>query len=105
MSLSECLPLIAEAAAELSNAEAAALFRLPDRIPGNEQGQIPVIEYRVGLSRDVADESARDEFVQEVIESGVARVTDLEFTDGISRSVLPSTQIGPRAMGQHFAYD
>ncbi len=85
LSLSDVLPLIAEAAAELSNAEAAALFRLPDRIPGNEHNQIPVIEYRVGLSRDVVVNADRDAFVQNVIESGVAQVTDLEFTDGFSR--------------------
>ncbi|MBX3069615.1 MAG: GAF domain-containing protein [Thermomicrobiales bacterium] len=85
LSLADVLPLIAEAAAELSNAEAAALFRLPARIPGNDQGQVPVIEYRVGLSRDVAKAADRDDFVQKVIESGVAQVTDLEFTDGYSR--------------------
>ncbi|MEZ4500501.1 MAG: histidine kinase dimerization/phosphoacceptor domain -containing protein [Thermomicrobiales bacterium] len=85
LSLSDVLPLIAEAAAELSNAEAAALFRLPVRIPGNDQSQIPVIEYRVGLSRTVANTAERDDFVQKVIETGVAQVTDLEFTDGFSR--------------------
>ncbi|MGE3798460.1 MAG: GAF domain-containing protein, partial [Thermomicrobiales bacterium] len=85
LSLADVLPLIAEAAAELSNAEAAALFRLPDRIPGTDQQQIPVIEYRVGLSRDVVDETERDDFVQLVIESGAAQVTDLEFVDGFSR--------------------
>jgi len=85
LSLSEVLPLIAEAAAELSNAEAAALFRLPDRIPGNEQNRIPVIEYRVGVPRHVVVDADRDDFVQQVIESGVAQVTDLEFVDGFSR--------------------
>jgi len=85
LTLAEVLPLIAEAAAELSNAEAAALFRLPDRIPGNEQNQIPVIEYRVGVPRHVVDDADRDAFVQQVIESGVAQVTDLEFVDGFSR--------------------
>jgi two-component sensor histidine kinase len=85
LSLAEVLPLIAEAAAELINAEAAALYRLPERIPGDDREQIPVIEYRVGVSRRPVDEFGRDAFIQQVIESGVARAAEVEFAGGSNR--------------------
>lgn len=85
LSLSDVLRHVSEAAAELTNAEAAALFRLAERGPDNGDPVTPVIEYRVGHSRQVADEVQRDELVQLVIESGEARAMELEYIDGPSR--------------------
>jgi two-component sensor histidine kinase len=76
---------ISEAAAELTNAEAAALFRLAARGPESDDPRTPVIEYRIGHSRQAADEMQRDALVQLVIESGEARAIELEYTDGSSR--------------------
>jgi two-component sensor histidine kinase len=85
LSLSDVLRHISEAAAELTNAEAAALFRLASRGPESDDPRTPVIEYRVGHSRQAADEVKRDALVQLVIESGEARAIELEYTDGPSR--------------------
>ncbi|CAN5541970.1 GAF domain-containing protein [soil metagenome] len=85
LSLSDVLRLIAEAAAELTNAEAAALFRLPSQGSASPDQGTPVIEYRYGHNREAADEMQRDKLVQHVIESGAARVVDMEYVDGPSR--------------------
>lgn len=85
LSLSDVLRYISEAAAELTNAEAAALFRLAGREPETGDSRTPVIEYRVGHSRQAADEDERDALVQLVIESGEARAIELEYLDGPSR--------------------
>ncbi len=83
---SHVLRLIAEAAVELINAEAAAIFRLPrpgDAVAGGDQS--PTIEYRVGQSRQVVDVSGRNEFVLDVIESGSAQSTEMHYLDGTGR--------------------
>ncbi len=85
LSLSDVLRLIAEAAAELTNAEAAALFRLPGQGSASPDQATPIIEYRYGHNREAADELQRDMLVQHVIESGAARVVDMEYVDGPSR--------------------
>jgi two-component sensor histidine kinase len=86
LDLSHVLRLIAEAAVELINAEAAAIFRLPrpgDGVGGSDQS--PTIEYRVGQSRQVVDVSGRDEFVLDVIKSGSAQATEMHYLDGTGR--------------------
>jgi GAF domain-containing protein len=85
LDLPNVLRLIAEAAVELINAEAAAIFRLPRPVDGRAGDQSPTIEYRVGPSRHVIDTIGRDEFVLDVIESGAARATDMQYLDGTSR--------------------
>lgn len=85
LDLPHVLRLIAEAAVELINAEAAAIFRLPRPGDGVSGSQGPTIEYRVGHSRQVVDVEGRDEFVLNVIESGAAQATEVEYTDGWGR--------------------
>ena len=85
LSLSDVLRHVSEAAAELIKAEAAALFRLAGRGPDTGERGTPVIEYRVGHSRQAVDETERDALVQLVIESGEARAVELEYMDGRSR--------------------
>ena len=63
---SDVLRSIVEAAVELTQAEAAAIFRLPEH--DDEEG--PVIEYRVGAARQVSDEPMRNELITKVIETG-----------------------------------
>ncbi|HEY7029705.1 MAG TPA: GAF domain-containing protein, partial [Thermomicrobiales bacterium] len=85
LDLTHVLRSIAEAAVELINAEAAAIFRLPrpgDVVP---DGRGPTIEYRVGPSRQVVDVDGRNGFVLDVIESGAAQATEMEYTDGTGR--------------------
>jgi two-component sensor histidine kinase len=85
LDLAHVLRSIAEAAVELVNAEAAAIFRLAR--PGTDDGRnpSPTVEYRVGHSRQVVDVESRDEFVMEVIESGAAQATEMEYLDGGGR--------------------
>jgi two-component system, sensor histidine kinase PdtaS len=85
LSLSNVLKLIAEAAAELTNAEAAALFRLAPPGSTSDDAATPVIEYRVGRTKRPTEEDRRDSIVQLVIESGEARSIELEYLDGLSR--------------------
>jgi two-component system, sensor histidine kinase PdtaS len=85
LDLSNVLRIIAEAAVELTNAEAAAVFRLP-RVGESETGDAtPVIGYRVGYSRQAADESQRNDLVLRVIETGAARAANMEYLDGSTR--------------------
>ena len=84
LDLQDVLRLIAEAAVELIDAEAAAIFRVPRRATANDAETVPAIEYRVGHSRQVVDEYRRDEIVMQVIDSGAASVTDLDYVDGTS---------------------
>ena len=85
LDLPHVLKIIAEAAVELTNAEAAAVFRLPKDGQANAHEPAPVIEYRVGHSRQASDESRRDHLVARVIETGAARAAHMDYTDGSSR--------------------
>ncbi|HKG24802.1 MAG TPA: GAF domain-containing protein [Thermomicrobiales bacterium] len=77
---------IAEAAVELTNAEAAAIFRLPRPEDGrSDSDQSPSVAYRVGHSREAVDASSRDDLVLEVIESGTAQAAEMEYLDGTGR--------------------
>ncbi len=85
LDLPNVLRSIAEAAVELIRAEAAAIFRLPRR-PGATNGDhLPIIEYRVGYSRQPVDAVQRDQFVLDVIRSGSARATEITYLDGAGR--------------------
>ena len=79
----EVLKLITEQAVELIQAEAAAIFRLPE--DGNAAlDPLPTVQYRVGKSRRHEDQSVRDSAVREVLETGAARTRDIAYEDGIS---------------------
>lgn len=81
LDLQNVLRLITEAAVELMDAEAAAIFRLPHHTgaPGDEPAL--EIEYRTGRARQVVDEHERDELILKVIESGHAGSTALDYVD------------------------
>jgi two-component sensor histidine kinase/putative methionine-R-sulfoxide reductase with GAF domain len=84
LDLPHVLRLIAEAAVELIDADAAAIFRLPR--PDNPQlSDTATMEYRIGPSRDAVDVTARDRFVRAVIDSGSSRATEIEYLDGTAR--------------------
>jgi two-component sensor histidine kinase/putative methionine-R-sulfoxide reductase with GAF domain len=82
LDLPDVLRLIAEAAMELINAEAAAIFRLPRKDDGHAGDHTPTIEYRVGPSRYVVDERGRNDFILDAIESGAARSREMQYLDG-----------------------
>ncbi len=79
----EVLKLITEQAVELIQAEAAAIFRLPEDESASPD-PLPTVQYRVGKSRRHEDQSVRDMAVREVLETGAARTRDLAYEDGIS---------------------
>jgi two-component sensor histidine kinase/putative methionine-R-sulfoxide reductase with GAF domain len=79
----EVLKLITEQAVELIQAEAAAIFRLPDDV-SIDAGHEPNVEYRVGRVRSHEDQSARDDAVREVLSTGVARTRAINYEDGVS---------------------
>ena len=81
LDLSGVLRLIAEQAVELINADAAAIFRLPHRQGGGQLSEHPTVEHFVGLDRQVVN-SARDRLVREVVRSGAAQATDIDYVDG-----------------------
>lgn len=83
LDLSEVLKLITEQAVELINAEAAAIFRLPQDQSSADVPR-PTIEYRIGRMRSHEDESSRDTVVRDVLRSGVARTRDIAYLDGVS---------------------
>jgi len=51
LDLQDVLRLITEAAVELTDAEAAAIYRVPRPAPSNEAEAVPTIEYRTGHAR------------------------------------------------------
>jgi two-component sensor histidine kinase/putative methionine-R-sulfoxide reductase with GAF domain len=85
LDLPEVLRSIAEAAVELINAEAAAIFRLHDMPNGTAEAAEPTIEYRVGSLRQHLDESRRNDLVREVIHSGSAQATEVDYVGGARR--------------------
>jgi two-component sensor histidine kinase/putative methionine-R-sulfoxide reductase with GAF domain len=80
LDLSEVLRLVSEAAVELTNAEAAAVFKLPPE--GGDAQSYPSVVHRVGRNREVTDELARADLVTSVIESDGARAVEMEYVDG-----------------------
>lgn len=85
LDLAEVLRLIAEQAVELIPVEAAAIFRLPHRSDGQPVNAAPVIEHYFGMERELADDRPRDELVREVVRTGSALATDVEYVDGSSQ--------------------
>lgn len=82
LDLDEVLRSIATASVEIIDAEAAAVFRLPPSVP-TESDDVPlVMDYRVGEIRPLVDESSRTRLVMQVIRSGAARITELDYIGG-----------------------
>lgn len=80
LDLNDVLRFVSESAVELTNAESAAVFRLPGH--GTEESPAPLVEYRVGTARQVSDQAARDALLSDVINSGSARAVDMDYVDG-----------------------
>jgi two-component sensor histidine kinase/putative methionine-R-sulfoxide reductase with GAF domain len=81
---SDVLRSIVEAAVELSQAEAAAIFRLPE----HEDEEGPVIEYRMGSARQVSDEPMRNELITKVIETGSPHSAMMNYLNEGSRRLF-----------------
>ena len=82
LDLNDVLRFVSESAVELTNAESAAVFRLPSH--DKEEESAPWVEYRVGTSRQVSNEASRDALLSDVIISGSARAVDMDYVDGTS---------------------
>ncbi len=80
LDLNDVLRFVSESAVELTNAESAAVFRLPSH--GKDEEAAPLVEYRVGAARQVSDQVARDALLSDVINSGSARAVDMDYVDG-----------------------
>ncbi len=81
LDLNDVLRFVSESAVELTNAESAAVFRLSSQ--GKEESS-PLVEYRVGTSRQVSNQESRDALLSDVINSGSARAVDMDYIDGTS---------------------
>jgi two-component sensor histidine kinase/putative methionine-R-sulfoxide reductase with GAF domain len=86
LDLNEVIRLITEQAVELLHAEAAAIFR---QAPGRKRDAdvAPIVEYRIGSVRVLTKPEQRDDIVNEVLRTGNARSTDINFVDGVSRLI------------------
>lgn len=85
LDLSHVLRSIAEAAGELIQAEAAAIFRPPGNDPHGDGTYAPTIEYRVGHIREAIDNQDRNEFIISVMRHGEAQSTPIDYVDGVGR--------------------
>lgn len=82
LDLDEVLRSIATASVEIIDAEAAAVFRLPTVAAPESDDLSLVMDYRVGEIRPLVDESSRTRLVMQVIRSGAARITELDYIGG-----------------------
>jgi two-component sensor histidine kinase len=82
LDLDEVLRSIATASVEIIDAEAAAVFRLPSPTVADPEVPSLVMDYRVGEIRPLVDESSRTRLVMQVMRSGAARITELDYIGG-----------------------
>jgi two-component sensor histidine kinase/putative methionine-R-sulfoxide reductase with GAF domain len=82
LDLQNVLRLITEAAVELMDAEAAAVFRVPHHPNAATDERELAIEYRTGQMREAIHEQQRDDLILKVIESGHAGATAIDYVDG-----------------------
>jgi two-component sensor histidine kinase len=82
LDLNDVLRFVSESAVELTNAESAAVFRLSSQ--GKEEESSPLVEYRVGTTRQVSNQESRDALLSDVINTGSARAVDMDYVDGTS---------------------
>ena len=82
LDLDDVLRSIATASVEIIDAEAAAVFRLPHATQ-TEHDDVPlVMDHRVGEIRPLVDETSRSRLIMQVIRSGAARITELDYIGG-----------------------
>lgn len=81
LDLDEVLRSIATASVEIIDAEAAAVFRVPPAANDSDDVSL-VMDYRVGEIRPLIDESSRTRLVLQVIRSGAARITEMDYIGG-----------------------
>jgi two-component sensor histidine kinase/putative methionine-R-sulfoxide reductase with GAF domain len=86
LDLNEVIRLITEQAVELLHAEAAAVFR-PNFNRRERRLDTPTIDYRVGEIREIVDPQERDHMVNDVLQTGTTRTSDVTFVDGVSRLI------------------
>jgi two-component sensor histidine kinase len=82
LDLNDVLRFVSESAVELTNAESAAVFRLSNQ--DKEEESAPLVEYRIGTTRQVSNQETRDTLLSDVINSGNARAVDMDYVDGTS---------------------
>ena len=82
LDLDEVLRSIATASLQIVDADAAAVFRLPPPVQAEKDDSTLVVDHWVGDRRALIDESTRTELVMQVIRSGAARITELDYVDG-----------------------
>ncbi|HRA48688.1 MAG TPA: GAF domain-containing protein, partial [Thermomicrobiales bacterium] len=82
LDLDEVLRSIATASLEIVDASAAAVFRLPTAVQAERAESPLVVDHWVGDRRPLVDESARTQLVMQVIRTGAARITELDYVDG-----------------------
>ena len=79
LDLSDVLRSIAEASVELIDAEAAALFRVSTPEGDIDTESEVTIDYRVGELRPIEDEAQRTQLILQVIKSGAAQITEVDY--------------------------
>lgn len=82
LDLSEVLRSIAEASVELIDAEAAALFRLSPSEQEGDDANAFTLDYGVGDMLPLVDEAKRTQLILQVIRTGGARITDMDYVGG-----------------------
>ena len=82
LDLSEVLRSIAEASVELIDAEAAALFRLTPSEQGGDDANAFILDYGVGDMLPLVDEAKRTQLILQVIRTGGARITAMDYVGG-----------------------
>ena len=81
LDLAEVLRSIAEASIELIDAEAAAIFRLTPS-EGDDDVSAFTLDYGVGDMVPLIDEAKRTELILQVIRTGGARITAMDYIGG-----------------------
>jgi two-component sensor histidine kinase len=82
LDLPHVLRLITESAVELIDAEAAGVYRLRKHDAASTSDPSPTVEYRTGQRRQFVDEGRRDQLVLDVINSGAAKVVEMDYVHG-----------------------
>ena len=82
LDLSEVLRSIAEASVELIDAEAAALFRLSPSEQEGDDANAFTLDYGVGDMIPLVDEAKRTQLILQVIRTGGARITAMDYVGG-----------------------
>ena len=82
LDLSDVLRSIAEASVELIDAEAAAIFRLSASEQDDGDANAFTLDYGVGDMVPLVDEAKRTQLILQVIRTGGARITAMDYATG-----------------------